>query len=87
MPPQISMGNGGHRGVTHLVAVGDTDDDASTSTDKTVSAVGIGVAVLGAVANSPKLFWGGAGVAGGILFARWWRSRQKVAVTSPTGRW
>ncbi len=82
--PTISYGGGGHRGVTHLVAIGDTEDALTTSIEKKTSGVGIAVMLLGAAMGSKKLFWGGAGVAGGILFARWWRSRQTVVVTQPS---
>lgn len=81
--PQISFGNGGHRGVTHLVAIGDTEDAVTVSIEKKTSGAGIALALIGAAVGSKKLFWGGAGVAGGILFARWWRSRRTVEVSQP----
>ena len=83
MPPSISYGSPGHRGVTHLVAIGDTEDSLTLSTEKKTSFAGIAVMAIGAVVGSPRMFWGGAGVAAGIMFARWWRSRHKVEVSTP----
>lgn len=81
--PAISYAGGGHRGVTHLVAIGDTEDALTVSTENKVAVAGVGLAAVGMVAGSKRAFWGGAGVAAGILIARWWRSRRTVVVTQP----
>lgn len=80
---KISYGTPGHRGVTHLVAVGDDVDAATTTIEKTVSGAGLAVAFLGALVGSSRAFWAGAGVCGGILVVRRWRSRRTVTITTP----
>lgn len=81
---QISYGSPGHRGVTHLVAVGDDGVDAATNeTEMYVSGGGLVAMALGALLGSRRAFWAGAGVAGGILLARRLRARRTITVTTP----
>lgn len=81
---QISYGTPGHRGVTHLVAVGDDGTDvALLSTEKAVSGAGLIAMMVGIVIGSKRVYYAGAGVAGGILLVRHLRSRRTVAVTTP----
>lgn len=80
---QISYGPPGHRGVTHLVAVGDDADLDTTTTEAYVSGGGILAMLAGALLGSKRVAYAGAGVAGGILLVRYLRGRRTVTVTTP----
>jgi hypothetical protein len=79
---RVSYGPPGHKGVTHLLAVGDTDPQ-TTSLENYGSAAGIGIAVIGGLVHSKRVFYFGAGAALGIMAVRWLRSQRKVEVTTP----
>ncbi len=82
MPINVSYGPPGHKGVTHLVAIGDTEDgvDAESHNVMLLSIAAIG---LGLIANRPTVRNVGIGAATALLGVRWLRSRRTVEVTAP----
>jgi hypothetical protein len=80
---KVAYGPPGQKGVTALVAIGDTDPQQNTA-EKWTAVAGVGLAAVGGLAGSKRAAWGGLGVLAGVLFARWLRSRRKVEVTTPT---
>lgn len=83
--PQISYGPPGHRGVTRLLAVGDTEYDSPTDQAVTTGIALSGAAWLaGLVLGSSTLKSMGTGAGLALLGVRYLgRKKQVVAVTAP----
>ena len=80
---RISYGPSGHKGVTHLLAVGADDLDAVDDESKNVMIGAVGVTALGLLAGSSMVRNIGLGGVLALLGVRYLRSRRKVAVTQP----
>lgn len=80
---RISYGPSGHKGVTHLLAVGADDLDAVDDESKNVMIGAVGVTALGLLAGSSMVRNIGLGGVLALLGVRYLRSRHKVAVTQP----
>lgn len=79
---RVAYGPPGHKGVTHLVAVGDTDPAADPA-NKGVMVVSALVAGAGTLLGNKTAVALGLGGVFALLGARWWRARRTVEVTTP----
>jgi len=79
---RVAYGPPGHKGVTHLVAVGDTGDGQDPA-DQSAMLIAVGVVAVGFLVGSSTARNLGIGGVLTLLGASWWRSRRKVEITQP----
>lgn len=80
---QVSYGPPGHKGVTHLVAVGDVGDWPHDDAEQSVMYASIGVMGIGLLLGRSTMLKVGVGGILALMGASWLRSRRKVEITQP----
>ena len=80
---RVSYGPPGHKGVTHLVAVGADDDPACDPQNKQLMIASAALAGIGVLMKSSTTTGVGIGGVLALLAQRWLKTRRKVEVTTP----